>query len=295
MDDSGETDEGVSPVIVLGGFIGNSLQWAAFSDEWKAALDKEPALDYFKMVEAENLRGQFSKGRGWTDDARDERISALTDVIRSRVQARVSISLNRDDFIAHVRTARAPKRTSLLDKAYGVLFHHAIFTVAAHHVVRNIQQPVDFIFDEQGSIGNEAVAEWDRVKAICADMAKSGRTNFLPYLGSRPIFRDEKTFLPLQAADLYAWQVRRHFYENRGTLLIPPRKSLRDLGSLPQIHRHLGTDEIKEFGFNLKLTSSRFSVENPEVKQLEFEGSKKAQRRARVAKRASSRKARPSK
>jgi hypothetical protein len=34
-----------------------------------------------------------------------------------------------------------------------------------------------------------------------------------PLVGSRPIHRDEKAFLPLQAADMFAWHNRRFYVE----------------------------------------------------------------------------------
>jgi hypothetical protein len=39
----------------LGGFVAPVGRWLAFSDEWKAALNQPPALEYFKMKEAARL------------------------------------------------------------------------------------------------------------------------------------------------------------------------------------------------------------------------------------------------
>src|SRR5437868_7829681 len=74
-DDSG--NEPTSPIFVLAGFIASYEEWAAFSDEWKAALAEPPGLDYFKMKEAERLHDQFSKRKGWTEKKRDDRLIQL--------------------------------------------------------------------------------------------------------------------------------------------------------------------------------------------------------------------------
>src|SRR6266851_757494 len=63
IDDSGSEPQ--SPVFVLGGFIAPHEKWASFSEEWQAALDQDPKLEYFKMTEAAHLGGQFSRRRGW--------------------------------------------------------------------------------------------------------------------------------------------------------------------------------------------------------------------------------------
>src|SRR5258708_19472489 len=60
-----------SKALVLAGFVSSAAGWAAFSEEWQAALDLEPKLDYFKMNEANFLIQQFSPDRGWTEGKPD--------------------------------------------------------------------------------------------------------------------------------------------------------------------------------------------------------------------------------
>ena len=62
---------------------------------------------------------------------------------------------------------------------------------------------VDWIFDEQGKIGCEAVGWYYWIK-------ERAKPNLKRRLGSTPIFRDDEKVLPLKAADLFAWQIRRH-------------------------------------------------------------------------------------
>ncbi len=66
-----------------------------------------------------------------------------------------------------------------------------------------INGTVAWVFDDQGRTGKEAVKSYDLVRA-----------NVLPEvrhkMGAAPIFRHDKNVLPLKAADLYAWQIRRH-------------------------------------------------------------------------------------
>ncbi len=77
FDDSG-SDAG-SQWYVLAGFIAPIEEWKSFSAKWRATLDKETSLRYFKMSEAMSLEGLFK--RGWTIPLRDQRIFELAEII----------------------------------------------------------------------------------------------------------------------------------------------------------------------------------------------------------------------
>lgn len=57
VDDSGSG--GDSPYYVLAGYSADEATWRAFWGDWQGVLDLSPKLDYFKMSEAESLKGQF--------------------------------------------------------------------------------------------------------------------------------------------------------------------------------------------------------------------------------------------
>jgi hypothetical protein len=49
FDDSGR---GQDPVFVLAGFLSTAGRWAAFNEDWRKELDREPTLGRFKMQHA---------------------------------------------------------------------------------------------------------------------------------------------------------------------------------------------------------------------------------------------------
>jgi hypothetical protein len=207
LDDSGEFDETINPAFALAGFIAEAEDWAALSADWQSILDQHPRLEYFKMVEAINLRGQFSNELGWTAELRDSRIDSFISIIKKHVKRRVSISVDKEAFFTHLRALDYPQRNNNVDKPYCLAFHRIILEILALQALHSRlgfapPRPVDFIFDEQGQIGIEAQVTWLMIKRLCERLAQAGRTDFRPFLGNRPIFRDEKTFLPLQASDL---------------------------------------------------------------------------------------------
>lgn len=66
-----------------------------------------------------------------------------------------------------------------------------------------VEGKVDWIFDDQGRVGKEANRLYD---FIAASLPSETRTR----MGNKPIFGHDKSISPLKAADLYAWQIRRH-------------------------------------------------------------------------------------
>jgi hypothetical protein len=73
-----DSQMGHPPVSVLGGWLDDSTKWAAFSDEWREALEMRPRLDYFKYNEAQTFSGQFS---GWSERSRNERVRLLMSIL----------------------------------------------------------------------------------------------------------------------------------------------------------------------------------------------------------------------
>lgn len=65
-----------------------------------------------------------------------------------------------------------------------------------------IDGDVDFVFDEQGKQQGYAMDVWRQIKKILP-------TELAQVMGRPPISDTDTKFVPLQAADFLAWQVRR--------------------------------------------------------------------------------------
>jgi hypothetical protein len=250
IDDSGGLAKTINPAFVLAGFIADSAAWAVFSDEWQAILDDCPTLAYFKMVEANGLQEQFAPNLGWNESLRDSRLGRFVEAIKNNVFLRLSVSIDKDSFISIFQASDFSKRSHNTDKPYCLAFQLLLTMVSAAQIERpdlfgTTPRPVDFIFDEQGNIGTEAQSTWLEFKRSCERSAQQGKTDFRPYLGSMPIFRDEKTFLPLQAADLYAWQVRRIFFDGNPQWI----RLLNELSKIPQVSKHMAKSDLETFMF----------------------------------------------
>lgn len=93
------------------------------------------------------------------------------------------------------------------ENPYYFAFQAIINVLNQHQHKLGIDQPIDFVFDDQVE-KRDTILGWDIMKkAVSPDMA---------HLMGSLLYQDGKEFLPLQAADLYAWWVRRWIVEGDG-------------------------------------------------------------------------------
>lgn len=216
IDDCGSEPQ--SSVFALEGFVASHEAWAKFSDERDAALREPPSLAYFKMSEAANFHGQFAKKRGWTEQKRNDRLIGLASIIRKHALARVAESMPQDGYLKHIASLPASARSLSTDTPYPMLVLQTVLAVAVGGLRHGINEPCDFIFDEQVGFSDEIMRRWPQIN----DFVNNTKNGLAEMVGSRPIFRDELSFKPLQAADLYAWQIQNHLVLNRGKIFVPP-------------------------------------------------------------------------
>lgn len=192
VDDSSTAD---GSVLVLGGLIAQAKNWAEFSQEWNEYLNLKPRISYFKMSEAAGLSGEFA---GWVEDIRDERIKLLNAVILNHVSAAFSCVMPVKAYRKAFKDYRR-KRTP-----FTFLLFTMISNMSKHQGDLGFSEPIDFIFD-QSSDKKAILREWDEFQ--------DGLKHRELLVGNAPIFRDDKSMLPIQAADLIAWWGRQRYLE----------------------------------------------------------------------------------
>jgi hypothetical protein len=195
FDDSGRDDP---PVFVLAGYVARAEQWAAFSDEWSAALAADPAIDYFKMQEAFSASGQFE---GWSRHAIDGKLLLLANIIPRYVLQGLGVTVLHNEYNEVMRGQFAPQ----LDRPYLFLYNSAVTSTLSWVRQKYPNEKVDFIFDEQQAEGDFASGLIRQVIAAVPDEAKKN-------IGRSPVPGNDRDDLPLQAADMLAWHLRRSFY-----------------------------------------------------------------------------------
>jgi hypothetical protein len=190
---------GDSPVFVMAGYIGRSADWERFTPEWQAGLETPKAIDYFKMSEAWARRGEF---HGWHTEDRDSRLKLLAPIVNRHAIASVISVVPINSWKRHF-VGRLDN--SYHDRPYYFAFHGIISNAVKYLHAKSIKEKIDCIFDSEGG---EPIAEIIDGFSRYAEMAPN---HLKEYIGDPPVFRDEKEILPLQAADMLAWHIRRIF------------------------------------------------------------------------------------
>lgn len=190
---------GEDGTFVIAGYIADAEAWTNFSLEWEKMVEGFGVLDsdgrkHFKMSEM-----------AWLPE-RMERVAAFYRIIEDHVSAAISIAINVNDLDRARRRVHVPGATvDWVITPYGEVFEalmdifHGRREEFAGPVLTGAQ--VDFIFDNN-SEKKAIIVAWDQfVSARPQEVQR--------LFGATPSFQNDKVFLPLQAADFWAWWVRK--------------------------------------------------------------------------------------
>lgn len=241
IDDSGSEPQ--SPAFVLAGYITSTARWSRFADEWRDTLNEPPGAAYFKASEAMSLRGEFSLRKGWTDAKRDERVIDLARIIRNHALVSLSATLRHHDWEGTIKKLPTfGPRTIVNEHPYVFLWWIMLRELWLHPTKRGLgKYPCDFIFDEQLGFEEAAVRAWRSMKTIIDEPGLPKEMQ--QWIGSSPVFKDDKIHLPLQAADLFAWSNRRALTHEANQIKLP-EQALDYLVSVPAMHLNVTRDYL---------------------------------------------------
>ncbi len=189
-----ESGKGDPRTFVMAGQIARAEQWAVFEEDWRVALAKPPAIDYFHMNEAVAAR-DF------------QRIADMGAVIRKHGFSVIAVSFYMPDYNAIIR-GRISRR---FDSPYFLGLTSLIDLAIQWQIDHNVCELMDFIFDEQ-------FRESDHLQAIWGDTYAAMSPEIKERFGQRPIHLDDKKTIPLQAADMFAWTWRRILDDSKSYL-----------------------------------------------------------------------------
>ena len=193
-------------IFALGGYVATAENWANFSKEWEAMLPygtrAKNGKFHFKMSEM-------------AASGRMDRVPAFYKIIEKYVMCAVSLVVNIPDIVRAQNRIWSPN----VNINYGYankphwLTYRALLDMFHQHRASGLLddtvppgQKVDFYFDNQSGKA-EIIASWD-------DYVANRGEGITELYGATPRFENDQEFLPLQAADFWAWWIRRA-YETR--------------------------------------------------------------------------------
>jgi hypothetical protein len=202
LDDSGWDEK--SPVFVLAGYIAPETRWDSFSQGWRAVLDlEEPKkIAYCRMNEARQFEHRHSQFYGFSEAERDARLIKLGEVINQHAEHGIVSVIPIEPYRRLFAGKFGP---ALLDRPYFLTFFGVMTSLMK--LVKTPDDRIDFIFDTlDGDSKALLSAHYERYIALApAQFRDAG-----PAI---PKFAREEDCPPLQAADMMAWHVRRHYWD----------------------------------------------------------------------------------
>jgi hypothetical protein len=213
FDESGT--QGSSPILVVAGLVSESKQWLKFSNEWARALERANA-PYFHMKEFAHGVGAF---KGWKQEQKDNLILHLINIIMRRVKWRVWTAVVMEDYRNYFRG----------DTTEEYPFSFGAFGCASRlrHLATQISNNylIPYAFEHGGKGSHNAFDSFN-------NLLKKGDGNF--YRMMSLTVSNSTELLPLQAADLHAYEVYKYFSDQLNATGRPIRKSFERLLSIPE-------------------------------------------------------------
>jgi hypothetical protein len=224
VDDSARRPDGD---FVLAGHIATAAAWAHFAKEWEELLPlgtlAKNGKRHFKMTEMAHTKDGI------------ERTEPFYRLIEKYVAVSISYRMNLEDFARAIERMKSP--TGFIgslgmtidffrwENPFFFLFRAVMddFHKEGREKLKQViplDETVDFIFDDQ-SEKSYILAGWDD---FVLDKSEDERQNY----GATPRFENDQQFLPLQAADLWAWWVREWYEEDAAQ--IPGKMQAFDFG-----------------------------------------------------------------
>ena len=194
FDDSG-THNG-SPACVWGGFMGHVDEWDEIEDGWSALLKRE-GLASFHMAEIENACGQCDM---WPRARRDSVIHDFRQVLAGRnIIGIASVTWSSGWEQAARGTWIEDRYISPSLFTFEHVIQQALHWAYSAEIQSDISEKVDFVFD---------LREQEAARGLDAANTYSDAGPFSPWFSSA-VFRRMKETIPLQAADLIAYETFR--------------------------------------------------------------------------------------
>ncbi len=203
IDDSAK---GEPHLFVLAGYVAPAESWAALADEWRALLSQETG--YLK-------RKRFKMNERHTFDEDKARNPLYYRLIEKHVLAAISFTI-KTSLLRQIVDETFPEEyidKQAVKNPYHYAFTSIIATVARFQHQIGLHSPIDFVFDEAMHEKASCINGWERFKLAAAPDTRE-------LMGRTPGFEDDEEVLPLQAADLYAWWVRR--WQRNGEVIYAP-------------------------------------------------------------------------
>jgi hypothetical protein len=215
LDESG-THAGAG-ILAVAGYVSVDRQWVEFQREWQEILIAEN-IPFFHMADYESRFGIY---KDWSNEKRIRVITRLCSIIKRRVHRAFTSSVILSDY-----NEVAAMRPDLFGTPYGFNANICMRLISDWAEQRAHKGPIAYVF-ERGS-GYEAELAQQFNIYLSSDELKA------LYRLSTLTFADKRDILPLQAADILVYEVRkRALNQTDDSKKKFVRRSMNNIGGVP--------------------------------------------------------------
>lgn len=201
MDESGTHD--TSPVAVVAGYMARPTQWKHFTRRWKRVLTPS-GIEVSHSADCNGFHGEFA---GWDRADRDALVAKLLAIIPDERRMGVAAGIVLRDYDEALRGKEHLK--ALLGTPYEACFHWCLGIFLAEHRKYGSTEPIAVIHEE-----NQFETEARRAYNYL-------RETYQPSPLISLTFGSKREFVPLQSADILAYDVGKFLLKQDGK----PRRS----------------------------------------------------------------------
>ncbi len=230
LDESGT--HGGSDTVAVAGYVSNGTQWLQFEKDWQQALG-EFGIERFHMVEFAHSKGAFET---WSEEQRRVRLAILAEIIKKRTLGSVATSFSSADY----RDTFSLEADRFVGGAYGLAATMTFMALGVAFARIGVFGSIEYVY-EAGALGAVQVR-----RAFDENFADPGQKHRMRLSSLQ--FRTKQEDVPLQAADILAYEWNLQLARARGNSPRPFRRSLRLLAGDPHDWGSVSKAELAMFG-----------------------------------------------
>lgn len=198
VDEAGHAKDARRTFLCLAGLVAREAAWKRFDEEWRAVCAEEGISLPFHMADFAGFRGQF---KGWTEEKRIQALGRLVQAVKHAHAIPIGSVVSVKDFNAFEATLKDGMKDPYFMAFQPLTFHMAV----AASMEEPIGGPVAMIYahhpEHSDGLGNteelwEALRRHNPIVALFMESYVCG---------------EQKEHTPLQAADIWAYELGHHF------------------------------------------------------------------------------------
>lgn len=192
-DASGKSDNPDEVMVTIGGVVSSLDRWKLFEEEWEKML-ADFGVSELHMRHLSHFRGEY---KGWEEPKRRNFLGRAVGIMNERCEGYIGST------IPVVLFEGLPEEyKKILVDPYYICFFAGISGLLTASVHLAPEEKVEMALDREAGFEGKAMEFWNRAKEL-------GPAAFRERLGGLTLGLSSRETLPLQAADLVAYEVNK--------------------------------------------------------------------------------------